>query len=302
MRSPSNARDFSREGQKVGRSEASSGAGRARALPRLLALLVLTTEGAAAAEPSRHDAKPPHVVWSGDHALTLAARRFEVGLFQSSHYGLGPAELSLHPVTFFALPHLELKASTGYVGPSCATALRVRLSYPTPFLGLVSREGAGGLLPKTSAPPQALQLEADFMATFALGPPIDTGLGHWVTASLGAAAAAHGGFSPSELPLLDFPFLYQRFAPLYTAAVPRFTLGLQGPVWGRLYYEAGARYFLMPDLPDVGTASALEPSVRLEYRFSDHVATSLDLEGSLAKYAHGTRLHVLPYADVRFGF
>lgn len=241
-------------------------------------------------------------LWSGEHALALPAHRLEVGLFGASHYGFGAFEVSLHPLLLFALPHVELKGQVGSWHDRYATALRARVSYPTLLLDLVSREGAGGLLPKTSSPPTALLLEGDFLFTSVLhgtfrGPAL------LLTVSLGGAAAPHGSFSPTELPLLDFPFLYPRFAALYTSFVPRFFIGVEGPLWReRLVYSASLRYFLMPDLPDAGAASALEPSVALEYRFNDHVAVSAELKSSLADYAYGTRLHLLPYADVRVGF
>jgi hypothetical protein len=268
------------------------------------ALALLLFAGSARSEPSGSTRVPPAVpIWSGDHALTLPPRRVELALFGSSRYGLSGLELSLHPITFFALPQLELKGSPFAWQPSHVSALRVRVSYPTLFLGLVSREGAGGLLPKTSAPPQAVQVEGDFLVTALLGDVLRHGYRHLATATLGLAIAPRASYAPSALPLLDFPFLYQRFAALYTWGVPRFSLGVTGPLWqDRLFYEAKARYYLMPDLPDVGTAFALEPSLALEYRFNRSIAASLELKGSLARYAYGTRLHVLPFADLRVGF
>ncbi|HYJ07777.1 MAG TPA: hypothetical protein VEX18_02180, partial [Polyangiaceae bacterium] len=126
---------------------------------------------------------------------------------------------------------------------------------------------------------------------------------HLASVLLGFALAAHRSFTPQQLPLLDFPFLYQRFAPLYAPVVPRFGASFEGPLLGRLWYDASVTYYLIPSLPDVGLAYALEPAAAFEYRSAgDRVALSLGLRGSGARYAYGTRLHFLPYADVRFGF
>jgi hypothetical protein len=168
-------------------------------------------------------------------------------------------------------------------------------------LKLVSREGAGGLLPATSSPPQAIQLEFDYLLT-AFGSPFRRGYGHMATASAGFATALHGSFTPSELPLLDFPFAYPRLAALYTDVVPRFAFVFEGPLLERLHYEASVTYYAMPDLPDVTNAFALEPAAQLEYRFSDRVAMSLGLRTSVAEYPYGTLFHALPYADVRVGW
>jgi hypothetical protein len=196
---------------------------------------------------------------------------------------------------FFALPHVEVKALATAHG-ALSLAARGRLAYPTLFLGLLSREGAGGLLPKTSEPPQALQIEGDMLGT-----------GAWADQQLasiwlGLAVAPHAAFEPEQLPLLDFPFLYPRFAPLYSVLVPRAGLAFEGHAIGSLFYEVALSAYLMPELPDVGTAWALEQAMALEYRFGDRLALSLGLRTSEAKYAYGTRFHSLPHADVRVGF
>jgi hypothetical protein len=241
-----------------------------------------------------------HPSWSGNHALTIEPKRLELGLFQSAHYGLGHnLELSLHPVAFFALPQLELKTTLASSQRRAWLGLRGRFSYPTLFLGLVSRSGSGGLLPEASDPPPAFQGEIELITTRAWG----QGHRHLASVLLGLALAAHRSFTPEQLPLLDFPFLYQRFAPLYAPAVPRFGASFEGPLVGKLWYDASVTYYLMPSLPDVGLAYALEPAAALEYRFAgDRVALSLGLRGSGARYAYGTRFHFLPYADLRVGF
>lgn len=267
--------------------------------------LLLGSLGAALLAGHAHAAEPDcertdvcrHQTWSGDHALTVPRGRLELGLLQSSRYGLGHhLELALHPLSFFALPHVEVKTTLRAFGSRSWLGLRANVSYPTLFLGLVSRSGSGGLLPEGSRPPAAIQGEIDLITTRAWSG------GHLTSVALGLAASAHRSFSPSELPLLDFPFLYQRFAPLYTPVVPRFGVSSEGPLWRKLWYEASVTYYLMPDLPDVGLAYALEPALGLEYRFSDRVAASLALRASQARYAYGSRLHWLPFADVRVAF
>lgn len=245
---------------------------------------------------SRSLAAEPRPSWSGNHAWPMPAHRVELGLFQNAHYGVGKRlELSLHPLWFVALPHVEAKALLAEQGRS-ALAVRARLAYPTFFLGLISREGAGGLLPKTSSPPQALQIEGELLGSLQLAPA------QLASLALGLAVAPHAPFTPQELPLLDFPFLYPRFAPLYSVAVPRAAFYLEGRIWRGLHYEASLLGFLLPQLPDVGTAWAVEQSGALEYRSGERWALSLGVRFSEAEYAYATRLHYLPYLDARFGF
>jgi hypothetical protein len=235
-------------------------------------------------------------LWSGSNALTVPRGRWEFGLFGASHHGLTDAfELSLHPVLVFALPHLEAKLMAARDQGS-AVALRTRASYPTTFLEIVSKEGQFGLLPATSEPPVAFQLEADVVASS------EWFDGELASMWLGGTVAAHEAFTPMELPLLDFPFLYQRFAALYGPGVVRIGFSFEGVIAGGLYYSTELESYLMPGLPDVENASAIEHALELEYRFGEHVAVSSGLRTSYAKYPYGRRTHFLPYLDVRTGF
>jgi hypothetical protein len=234
--------------------------------------------------------------WSSSSVYPVPARRWEFGLFQSAHYGVNRrVELALHPLLTFVLPHLEVKV-TALEAAAWALGVKARVSYPSGFLALVSREGTGGLLPKTTTPPFALQIEGDLGGTLTLAPR------HRLTAWLGLAVAPHARFTPEELPLLDFPFLYPRFAPLYTPLVPRAALDAEGALPARFHYHVGVSAYLMPQLPDVGTAFAVEPLLSLEYRPNDHVGVSAGLRASYAEYPVGARFHPLPFADVRVGF
>jgi hypothetical protein len=233
--------------------------------------------------------------WGGPSALTVPKGRLELGLLQSSRYGLTDrVELSIHPLWFFALPHAEAKFRYLQQG-EFALAARGRVSYPTIFLGLVAREGSGGLLPKTSDPPIALMLEADAIGTFGLAP------GALASLSLGLAVAARESFTNEELPLLDFPFLYSRFASLYAPVVPRAALNLESALFLGFHLDAEFRGYLMPSLPDAGTALALEQALALEYRLGQRAALSFGMRVSEAEYPVGQRVHLLPYFDVRVG-
>jgi hypothetical protein len=233
--------------------------------------------------------------WGGPSALTVPKGRVELGLLQSSRYGLTDrVELSVHPLWFFALPHAEGKLRYFEQG-EFALAVRGRMSYPTIFLGLVAREGSGGLLPKASDPPIAVMLEADAIGTFALAP------GALASLSLGLAVAPRESVTNEELPLLDFPFLYPRFASLHAPVVPRAALNLESALFLGFHLDAEFRGYVMPSLPDAGTALALEQALALEYRFGQRAAISLGMRVSEAEYPVGQRVHLLPYFDVRVG-
>jgi len=262
------------------------------------AALALATGVTLAATPGRaHASSPsPDRSFSGSNALTLPRGRWELGLLGGARYGLSDSfELAVNPLVVVMLPHIEAKL-TALRERRLVFGVRGRASYPTTFLDIVSKEGQFGLLPATSDPPSALQLETDAIVT---SPWFE---GQLVSAWLGYALAVHEAFTPEELPLLDFPFLYPRFAPLYGPGVPRIGFAFEGVIVAGLHYSAELVAYLMPGLPDVGDASAIEPGVSLEYRFGARLAFSAGLHASHAEYAYGRRTHFLPYLDVRVGF
>ncbi|HVR18936.1 MAG TPA: hypothetical protein VMS65_04555 [Polyangiaceae bacterium] len=268
-------------------------------MTRSLALVVAlgAIPWAQAARAEQREGAPTNVRrWSGSNALTLPRGRWEVALFGGTRHGLTDSiELGMNPLLVVALPHLEAKFMAAR-DPRHVFAIRTRVSYPTTFLEIVSKEGQFGLLPATSKPPVALQLEGDAIASS------EWFEDHLVSIWIGLAVAFHQPFTAMELPLLDFPFLYQRFAPLYGPGVPRSGFSFEGRVVGNLYYSTELAWYLMPGLPDVDHASALENALELELRFGEAFAFAAGLRTSYAKYPYGRRTHFLPYFDVRAGF
>jgi hypothetical protein len=271
----------------------------ARALdqpPRALATApnasAASTPAASAPAANAPAASASESTWSTRGALTLPRGRWELAVFASSHLGLADGiELAVQPFLFFGLPHAGLKLRVHESGP-WTFALAPRISYPSPFLSLVAREGAGGLLPDTTDVPFALALELDALASYRIAAD------HLASARLGFAVAPHA--HSDELPLLDFPFLYPRFAALYTPIVPRLALAAEGPITAGLHYGLGLTAYLLP-LDDVH-GYALEPAAELDYRFGAHVALTAGLRTSIARYPVGTRFHYLPHLDVKVGF
>ena len=72
--------------------------------------------------------------------------------------------------------------------------------------------------------------------------------------------------------------MYPRFAPLYSVLVPRAALSFEGHLAWRLFYDVALSGYLMPGLPDVGTAYALEQALVIEpearlFRFRSFIVT-----------------------------
>jgi hypothetical protein len=261
---------------------------RAWSLPILLVFVLQS--GALYAQGQMPLSRP----WApANSALTVPVGRYEAALFGTSRYGLGDGlELGTQPLLFFLLPQAEIKFRFVELS-GFAFAARGRLAYLTPFLQAISKSGALGLLPATTHPPQAVELDGDVLGSWLLARE------HTASAWIGFAVAPHG--STDDLPLLDFPFLYPRFAPLHTTIVPRAGIALDGKLIGPLFYGVDLRAYLLP-LEDVEGAFAIEQGLSLEYRPSSHVALEVAMRTSHARYPIGIRTHFLPLADLKIGF
>lgn len=260
----------------------------ARALHRFsgIAVLVtvLTAESGVAA-PKRHAA------WADQSALTVMPGRVEVGVLSESVLGVsGDLELRLHPLLFFALPHVEGKVRW-WQTERWQLASRHRLSYPTLFLSLVAREGVGGLLPATTDVPEALSVAQDLVLSW------EVLRGHWLSVEAGAAVAPRTG----ELAvLLDFPFLYQRFAELSAPIVPRVGASLNGRLWSFLGYSIETRQrWLLLDFDRSATSTDLDAAVHLQ---SSVQRLSFAAKWTRATLPVGERQYLLPYIDYRLAF
>ncbi|NOZ35872.1 MAG: hypothetical protein GXO80_11310, partial [Chlorobi bacterium] len=118
--------------------------------------------------------------WSNGSADVLEQGRKEIGVFAPFKIGLkNSSELSVHPLLFFVIPNItykkQWKVTDNYRFASIHT-----LTYPTLLLKMLSRNGAGGILPATSTIPQLFKLNNSalisidkFGQTFTLSAGID---------------------------------------------------------------------------------------------------------------------------------
>jgi len=239
---------------------------------------------AARAEPRR---------WSSPGARVLDRGRWELGIVRGLHLGAAErVELSLHPMPFFVLPHLEAKVAWGTMG-RWSIASRHRVAYPTFFLQIVSREGAGGLLPRHTDVPAAIELTSDAVASLALARD------HELSFAAGVTVAPRFT-SGQSMPLLDFPFLYPRFAALETFGTAHAIVTLDGSLAGeRFAYELELRGYYLP-LDPIGWS--FEQALALGWRPARGLELQAGARFSLARYPIGTRFHYLPFVDVAFAW
>ena len=263
------------------------------AIAAIAAVVHATPSVAQAQDPEVEATSVPAALgaWSGDSAWTIAADRVEFGLFQPLRWGVTDSlELSAHPLLQLALPHVEAKIAWHQHG-EFAFASRHRLSYPTLFLETVSREGAGGLLPADTDVPTMAGLDTAWLMSWSANQYA------LFTFELGLSLAPH--LSDGDAVLLDFPFLYSRFAATAGGASVFAAMVVNGALFdGLLAWQFDARFTTVPAVP---RGFAVEPGFSLSWRPSDGFSMLLGMRVARGRYPVGLRTHVLPTFDVIFG-
>jgi len=242
------------------------------------------------------DAPSETTLWRTDTALTAPKGRLEFGLFTPSRYALtDKVELQTDLLLNFALPNVGAQVHWTTAG-GWALASKHTLRYSTRLLNVVTAEGVGGFLPGNITPPQMIEIDNEVMTSKRFG------ASSILTVDLGVSIAPNfnDGVTPSgSLPVIDFPFLYPRLASTVGGATLRGGVAWVGRIVPKLEYAIDVDVFYNTA---VFLGPALEQGANLAWRPSDRVSLGAGYRLSLAQYAYGTRVHVLPTLDVRVGF
>lgn len=255
----------------------------------LLTILVLCLPtGSAFAEEAVEDGR--HLQFSASTAYTVEQGRWELGLFGPLRYGLTDrVELSTHPLWFFLAPNLRAKVVAFEEGTTQVSWV-AGLTYATPLLRFLAREGAGGILPPDRSIPHILSIYNEVMASRPLGD-------HILTTALGVQVAPR--FGQSELISIDVPVVYPRTAAFFTHVTAIGRVGLQGPILGNLEYRLDGRAFIFPGADG---AFAIEQGGRLHWQSSPRWMLQAGYLASYGGFAFGTSARVLPVVEIAWGF
>lgn len=225
--------------------------------------------------------------WSGDTAETVAEGRWEAGLASPLRYGLtDDVELAAHPGWLLGLPNAAAKVAwTRSARWTISTEHSV--AYPTLFLSLLARRGAGGVLPETSQVPQALLLDNTVLATAGLGDD------YALTFETGVTVGPR--LSVSDMPTIDFPFAYPRIAALHTLATPHAGAGFDAGLGESFGLTTDLDVFVIPGLGDL----AFEQGASLIWSLTAQTRVLVGYRASMGSYPFGWDFKVLPTANIQ---
>lgn len=250
--------------------------------------------------------------WISPGARTLDSGRLEIGALSSTAYGVTDrVEVSAHPLGMILFPAAKLKVNWWQGGhlvcrdrniefvPQWWVSSQHRLFVPTPLLNFLAKEGSGGLLPANTDVPIAVGMTHLALLSRDISE-------HLLSLSGGISFSVQGD---SDLPMVEFPFLYSTLASLYSPLVIHAGLSAEGVLLGPIDYEIVAKMHLFrprTDIPWPGDTTpwvySQETKLTLSARLGRRHRLSLGLAAALAKYPVGTRLFAAPTLDYRVSF
>lgn len=254
----------------------------------LFSAVIALTFGHVASAAADEGSAPMH--FAGSTAHTVAPGDVEVGLFGPVRLGLTDRiEISGHPLWFFVAPNIRGRLAIDQEGP-LQLSWNLGLTYPTPLLRLLSRGGAGGILPAGREVPQIISIFNEAVATY------DGGAHQW-TAALGLQSAPSWG--SSQLISIDLPLVYGRMAAFFGVGTLVARVGAQGSIWGPVGYRAELRGFAYPG---VAGGMAAEHRGMLRWQPAPHWLVEAGYLLSYGGYPFGNQFDVLPTLDVARAF
>lgn len=232
--------------------------------------------------------------WSIGTAHVLPQKRVEIGVFQPLRYGYSEnMEFSVHPLLFFVAPNFAIKRKHADIG-GIFFASKHGISYPTPLMRLLAREGIGGLISPEFAIPHILSLQNELLVSGELfGSHLLTGI-------------AAFNFAVKSGPLdsrttIDLPVLYIRSGVFYHDYGMRMGVDIKGPLAWRWSYVVDGEIFYYPKAePDVNMA--FEHKALLYWNKSISFQICLGYLLSYGEYPFGTQWHLLPLVDLQWSW
>lgn len=226
--------------------------------------------------------------WDAGTALVLEPWEKEVGIFNPLRLGLPhDMELNLHPLLFFAYPHISVKKKW-WEQNNITISGDYALRYPTLLVKNISREGTGGILPPTSEPNQMVTLSAGALGSMALQNLM-------ITLKLRYERTLGGEME--HIPTIDIAIAYPRTASFHTKQLIVAGIDFDGAIGGPFYYTVDFDLFFFPPM-DPG--SAIENKILLHWKINDSVRLLVGGKNVFGKYPWGNKIRFMPLIDVVF--
>ncbi len=230
------------------------------------------------------------VNFSDNSADVLEQGRKEIGVFAPFKMGLkNNSELAVHPVLFFVIPNVSYKKQWKTFGNFRFASVHT-FTYPTLLLKMLSRNGAGGILPATSIVPQLFKLDNTALIT------IDK-FNQKFTFGAGVDLCLSAG--DSDFPYIEWHIVYPRTYSLNNIFTPHVNFDVTGKLYKKFIYEYKFNAFF---LTQTDKGSVLENQLKITWQKSDKFAVKAGVVYSYGTFPFGKDGSLYPMFDLMFGF
>jgi len=231
-----------------------------------------------------------NVQWSDNSARTVEKSHKEIGIFSPFTMGLTESlELSVHPIWFFMTPHIHIKKYWTEISSFHISSLH-RLSYETPILKMLSKNGTGGVLPPTREIPQFIKLNNALL----IGKSYKE---QYITLQLGVDFAY--GFGNSTMPDIEYFLVYPRTYALNHLYTPYVALDVTGTLYKKIDYNYHTDNFFLTG-ENVGFIT--EQAFQLIWRKSEKFNVRIGAIYTIGDFPYGKGNKILPTIDCLWAF
>jgi len=228
-------------------------------------------------------------------AILLEKGQKEIGICHPYRLGrTDDIEFSMHPILGFIIPNFKMKGKL-MSSEKSTNAYSLKLTYPTPLLKLVQKEGIGGLItPNTDevSIPHIIVSDLRILSTRWIKE------NHLFTMSAGMAFAVSLGEIDSRM-TIDLPYFFSRMN-MYNSDFTLMTgLYFTGPLWKNLGYDSGGelRYTIGSD-----QQISFEYGDYLFWQFKPNMKIMVGYDLYFAEYPFGNQWDLIPMFDLRYSW
>ena len=228
-------------------------------------------------------------------ALLLEKGQKEIGLWHPYRLGkTNDVELSMHPVLSFIIPNLKIKGKL-LSSENSINSYSLKLTYPTPLLKLVQKEGIGGLItPNTDEVkiPHIMVSDLRILTTYKIKE------NHLFTISGGIAYAVVLDEIDSRV-TIDLPYFFPRMN-MYSSNYSLISaFHFTGKIWKNLGYDSGGE-FRYTDGTDNNIAFEFGDYFYWQYKSDLKIMFGYNLY--YAEYPFGKQWDLYPMIDLRYSW
>lgn len=234
-----------------------------------------------------------HMIWKNSTAKTLSEGRMEMGLLAPFVMGLkNNMEISVHPLAFILMPNVKLKKNWSSDNENqWQFASEHGMTFPTPLLNFLAREGAGGVYPASETAPPILTFKNEFIATNFYHEE------HAVTFKTGIEvnllSSQYGNF-----PEVELLYFYPRMASYSNPFTFNAAVGFTGDISKSLSYAADFTFYYIPN-DEPTTVFEIEP--KLYYYISSNLRVLGGVILTTGNVPHEKQdFRAIPFLDLQF--